>query len=604
MSASTPPPLPLAPPPSPRIKRSQTSMGWRRWVPGLSAIRQYKIAWLRHDIGAGLALTAVLLPVGIAYSVASGVPAISGLYATIFGLLAYALFGPSRMLVLGPDSSLVALILGIVLPLSAGDSQHAMALAGMLALVSGSLCVLAGTARLGFITELLSKPIRYGYMNGIALTVLVSQLPALFGFTVKGDGLLNEVRAFVAAVLAGRTNGAALALGIGTLVMIGLLRRSRRVPGVLLAVVTATVSVTALNLATRFGVAVLGPLPRGLPTLAVPSINTGDIVPVLLGGFAIALVSFADTSVLSRTYAARIGDKIDANQEMVGLGAANLVAGLFQGLPISASASRTPVAEAAGAKTQLTGVVGALTVAALLLAAPNLLRNLPTAALAGVVMASAIALIEVADLRRIYRIQRWEFWLSMLCLAGVAFLGAIPGIGLAIAIAVIEFLWDGWRPHSAVLGRVDGVKGYHDISRYPESRQVPGLVLFRWDAPLFFANAEFFRNRVMAAVESSPTPVNWLVVGAEPITSIDVTSADTLDELDHNLAKAGIRLCIAEMKDPVKDKLKRFGLFSQFGEDRFFATVGEAVSCYLKAHAVDWVDWEDEVRDLDGAASS
>jgi MFS superfamily sulfate permease-like transporter len=192
--------------------------------------------------------------------------------------------------------------------------------------------------------------------------------------------------------------------------------------------------------------------------------------------------------------------------------------------------------------------------------------------------------------------QRWEFWLSMLCLAGVAVFGAIPGIALAIAIAVMEFLWDGWRPYSAVLGRVDGVKGYHDISRYPESRQVPGLVLFRWDAPLFFANAELFRDRVMMAVESSPTQVSWLVVGAEPVTSIDVTSADTLDELDHTLAKAGIRLCIAEMKDPVKDKLKRFGLFSQFGEDRFFATIGEAVSCYLKVHAVDWVDWEDQAK--------
>jgi MFS superfamily sulfate permease-like transporter len=213
-----------------------------------------------------------------------------------------------------------------------------------------------------------------------------------------------------------------------------------------------------------------------------------------------------------------------------------------------------------------------------------------------VVIASAIALIEVADLRRIYRMQRWEFWLSMLCLAGVAVFGAIPGIALAIAIAVIEFLWDGWRPYSAVLGRVDGVKGYHDISRYPESRQIPGLILFRWDAPLFFANAELFRDRVMMAVESSPTQVNWLVVGAEPVTSIDVTSADTLDELDHTLAKAGIRLCIAEMKDPVKDKLKRFGLFSQFGEDRFFATLGEAVGCYLKAHAVDWVDWEDQAN--------
>ncbi|MCT0211895.1 STAS domain-containing protein [Synechococcus sp. CS-1333] len=549
-------------------------------------------------------MTAVLVPVGIAYAVASGVPAVCGMYATIFGLLAYALFGPSRMLVLGPDSSLVALILGIVLLLSAGDSQRAMALAGMMALVSGSLCVLAGTARLGFITELLTKPIHYGYMNGIALTVLVSQLPALFGFTVKGDGLLNEAWGFMAAVLAGRTNGAALVVGIGTLVMIGLLRRSRRVPGVLLAVVAATVSVTVLNLATRFDVAVLGPLPRGLPALVVPSIHTGDIVPVLFGGFAIALVSFADTSVLSRTYASRIGDTIAANQEMVGLGAANLVAGLFLGLPISASATRTPVAEAAGAKTQLTGVVGAMTVAALLLAAADLLRNLPAAALAGVVIASAIALIEVADLRRIYRIQRWEFWLSMLCLAGVAYLGAIPGIGLAIAIAVIEFHWDGWRPHSPVLGRVDGVNGYHDISRYPESCQVPGLVLFRWDAPLFFfANAELFRDRVMTVVESSQTCVNWLVVGAEPVTSIDVTAADTLDELDHTLATAGIRLCMSEMKDPVKDKLKRIGLFSQFGEERFFATVGEAVSSYLKAHAVDWVDWEDEAKGPAGAAS-
>ncbi len=603
MSASVPPPSPLDPSPNPRIKRSKAPTGWRSWVPGLSAIGQYRIAWLRHDIAAGLALTAVLLPVGIAYAVASGVPAICGLYATISGLLGYALFGPSRILVLGPDSSLVALILGIVLPLSAGDSQRAMALVGMLALVSGSLCVLAGIARLGFITELLSKPIRYGYMNGIALTVLISQLPALFGFTVRGNGLLIEAQAFVAEVLAGRTNGVALALGVGTLLMIGFLRRNRRFPGVLLAVVAATVIVSALNLATRFGVTVLGPLPRGLPSLAVPSVSTGDIVPVVLGGFAIALVSFADTSVLSRTYATRIGDRIDANQEMVGLGAANLVAGLFQGLPISASASRTPVAEAAGAKTQLTGVVGALTVAGLLLAAPNLLRNLPTAALAGVVMASAIGLIEVADLRRIYRIQRWEFWLSMVCLSGVAVFGAIPGIGLAIAIAVVEFLWDGWRPHSAVLGRVDGVKGYHDISRYPESRQVPGLVLFRWDAPLFFANAELFRDRVMTAVASSPTQVNWLVVGAEPVTSIDVTSADTLDELDHTLAKDGIMLCFAEMKDPVKDKLKRFGLFSQFGDNRFFATIGESVSSYLKVHSVDWIDWEDQDQTIANVAS-
>ena len=566
-----------------------------RWLPGLHTLRHYELAWLRHDVVAGLALTAVLIPVGIAYAVASGVPAISGLYATIFGLLAYALFGPSRVLVLGPDSSLVALILAVVLPLSAGDPQRAMALAGMMAVVSGLLCIAAGAARLGFITELLSKPIRYGYMNGIALTVLISQLPSLFGFSVEAQGTLDRTRAFALALLAGQTHAASLALGASTLAVIWLLKRSQRLPGVLIAVVGATLMVSVLDL-TSTGVRVLGSLPQGLPGLAFPAITSADLVPVLLGGLAVALVSFADTSVLSRTYAARAGAYVNPNQEMVGLGAANLAAGLFQGFPISASSSRTPVAAAAGARTQLTGIVGAVAVAALLMAAPNLLRNLPTAALAAVVIASAIMLVEISDLRRIYRIQRWEFWLSIGCMAGVAILGAIPGIGLAILVAVIEFLWDGWRPHSAVLGRVDGIKGYHDITRYPDARIVPGLVLFRWDAPLFFANAELFRDRVLDAVAASPTPVQWLVVGAEPITSVDVTAADVLDELDDALHAAGIDLCFAELKDPVKDKLKRFGLFSRLGEKRFFATVGQAVSAYLDTHAVEWVDWEDRVK--------
>ena len=592
MSDSTPP---FAPPEHARLARPGPATGWLRWLPGLLALRHYQMAWLRHDLVAGLVLTAVLVPVGIAYAVASGLPAISGLYATIFGLLTYALFGPSRVLVLGPDSSLVALILGVVLPLSGGDPQRALALAGMMAVVSGVLCIATGSARLGFVTELLSKPIRYGYMNGIALTVLVSQLPALFGFSVRGDALLDKTLAFGEAVLTGRTNGAALLLGLGTLAVIFGLKRSKRLPGVLIAVVGATVAVAALDLSTRAGVSVLGALPQGLPALAFPLITHSDIFPVLLGGLAVALVSFADTSVLSRVYAARAGTFVDPNQEMVGLGVANLAAGIFQGFPISASASRTPVAEAAGAKTQLAGIVGAIAVAGLLLVAPSLLRNLPTATLAAVVIASAIALIEIRDLRRIYRIQRWEFWLSMVCMAGVAVLGAIEGIALAIVIAVIEFLWDGWRPHFAVLGRVDGVKGYHDITRYPDARIIPGLVLFRWDAPLFFANAELFRDHALDAVAASPTPVRWLVVSAEPVTSVDVTAADVLEELDHTLCAAGIELCFAEMKDPVKDKLKRFGLFSTLGEQRFFATLGQAVSDYLKATQVPWVDWDDRV---------
>src|SRR5207342_2275260 len=317
----------------------------------------------------------------------------------------------------------------------------------------------------------------------------------------------------------------------------------------------------------------------------------GDIVPVLIGGCAIALVSFADTSVLSRAYAARLGTRVDPNQEMVGLGAANLATGFFQGFSISSSASRTPVAEAAGARTQLTSVVGALAIAILLLIAPNLLQHLPTAALAAVVIAAAIGLLEITDLKRIYRIQRWEFWLSIVCFVGVAVLGVIPGIGLAIVIAVIEFLWDGWRPHSAVLGRAEGVKGYHDITRYPDARQIPGLVLFRWDAPLFFANAEFFKARVLDAVAKSPTPVRWLVVAAEPVTSVDVTAGDTVAELDETLHAQGIEFCFAELKDPVKDKLKRFGLLSQVGERYFFPTIGAAVSSYLEVNNVEWEDW-------------
>jgi MFS superfamily sulfate permease-like transporter len=362
----------------------------------------------------------------------------------------------------------------------------------MMAVVSGIVCILAGAARLGFITELLSKPIRYGYMNGIALTVLISQLPKLFGFSIEGDGPLRKLWAIAEAVLGGRANWTAFAVGSGTLAVIFLLKDRKRIPSILIAVVGATAVVGALDLAARADVSVLGPLPRGLPAFAIPWITYSDIVPVLIGGWAVALVSFADTSVLSRAYAARTKTNVDPNQEMVGLGAANLAAGFFQGFPISSSSSRTPVAEAAGARTQLTGVVGALAVALLLLAAPNLLQDLPAAALAAVVIAG---LIEITDLIRIFRIQRWEFWLSIVCLVGVAVFGAIPGIGLAVVIAVIEFLWDGWRPHSAVLGRAEGVRGYHDITRYPNARQIPGLVLFRWDAPLFFANAEFFKER-------------------------------------------------------------------------------------------------------------
>ena len=562
--------------------------GWMRWLPGLQMLRRYEVAWLPNDLMAGLVLTTMLVPVGIAYAVASGVPGIYGLYATIVPLLAYALFGPSRILVLGPDSSLAAVILAVVLPLSAGDPMRAVTVASLMAVVSGLVCILIGVMRLGFVTELLSKPIRYGYMNGIALTVLISQLPKLFGFSIDSEGPVRDLLQIVESILGGKANWTAFTVGAVTLAVILLLKPWKKIPGLLIAVVGATIAVGVFGLDASAGVKVLGPLPQGLPSFVLPWIGLADLPQVVIGGCAVAMVSFADTSVLSRTYAAKTRTHVDPNQEMIGLGAANLAAGLFQGFPISSSSSRTPVAEAAGSKTQLTGVVGAIAVAMLVLLAPNLLKDLPNSALAAVVIAAAIGLFEFNDLRRIFRIQRWEFWLSIVCFVGVAVFGAIPGIGLAILIAVLEFLWDGWRPHYALLGRVDGIRGYHDIKRYPDARLIPGLLMFRWDAPLFFANAELFHQRLLEAVASSPTPVRRIIVSAEPVTSIDVTSADMLTELVRALHASDIELRFAEMKDPVKDKLKRFELFDRFGAEHFYPTLGAAIDAYLEEHSVDW----------------
>jgi high affinity sulfate transporter 1 len=576
-------PMPSSGGPSARPDRAP-SAGWARWLPGLQLLRRYPATWWRHDLAAGLVLTTMLVPVGIAYAVASGLPGIHGLYATIAALLAYALFGPSRIMVLGPDSSLAALILAVVLPASAGDPARAVALAGAMAIAVGLICIGAGLSKLGFVTELLSTPIRYGYMNGIALAVIISQLPKLCGISIHAEGPPAQALAFARALWGGQLNPAAFALGAGALALILVLKRWPRMPGMLIAVGGATALVAAFDLDGRHGVAVLGALPQGLPALSLPWIGIADLWPVLGGALAVALVAFADTSVLSRSYAQRQRSAVDPNQEMVALGAANLAVGLFQGFPISSSSSRTPVAEAAGARSQMTGAVGAVAVAALLLLAPDLLQRLPYSALAAVVVASVIGLIEWRDLQRIRRIQAWEFWLSVGCSAGVLLLGAIEGIALAIVVSVIEFLWDGWRPHSAVLGRVDGVDGYHDVQRHPEAQRIDGLVLLRWDAPLFFANAEWFERVVRDTIAASPTPVRWLVVAAEPVTSVDVTAADMLRALDCSLQEQGIELCFAEMKGPVKDKLKRFGLFSHFGQQTFFATVDDAVRAYRAAH--------------------
>jgi high affinity sulfate transporter 1 len=572
--------------------------GLERWVPGLRTLREYQRSWLASDLMAGLVLTALLVPVGMGYAQAAGLPPITGLYATIVPLVAYAIFGPSRVMVLGPDSSLAAVIAAVILPLGGDDPEAAVALAGALAVITGLIILVAGIARLGFVTELLSRPVQLGYLYGIAVTILVGQLPRLCGFSIEGRGLLTEIRDFAQGVADGQVNRAALAVGLAGIVVILVLRRFwRTVPGVAVAVVVGIAAVALFDLEAE-GVKVVGVLPEGLPTLAIPAVNLADLGALFSGALGIALVAVADTTVLSQSLAAQRDETVDPDQELRALGVANVASGLFQGFAISSSSSRTPVAVSAGARSQLTPLVGAVAITLLLVFAPGLLRDLPLPMLAAIVITAAIGLIDVAAVRRLYRVRRSEFVLWLAAFAGVALLGVLVGIFAAILLSLADFVRRAWRPHDAVLGRVDELKGYHDITRYPSARQVPGLLLYRFDAPLFFANAAYFRRRVRGLVAEATQPVRWVVVAAEPITDIDTTAADTLGQLLKELRQQQVTLAFAELKDPVKDRLQRYGLYEAIGPDHFFPTIGTAVDAYVTATGTTWVDWEERATPL------
>jgi len=547
-----------------------------------------------NDVVAGLVLTAVLIPVGMGYAEASGVPAIHGLYATIVPLIAYALLGPSRIMVLGPDSTLAAVIAALILPLAQGSVERAVALSAMLALLSGGFLMLIALARLGIMADLFSKPIRIGFLNAIALTVMVGQLPKVLGFSVKGDGLIDKVVLMIQGVAQGRVNAVALGIGASSLALILLVRHWRPVwPGVLLAVVVATALSAWFDWGQTAHIVVLGPMPQGLPALTLPWVAWSDVLHLMPGAAIIALLSFADTSVLSRALAVRGRYRVNQNQEMLALGLANIAAGLFQGFSISSSASRTPVAESAGSRTQVTGLVGALAICLLLVFAPRLLMHLPGALLGAVVMSACLSFVDVRGMLGLYRQRRVEFLLSVISFLGVAFVGVIEGIVIAIVLACLVLVWNAWHPHFAVLVRVDGRKGYHDVKRHPEGRFVPGLVLFRWDAQLFFANAEIFHQQVQKAVDQSATPVHWVIVAADAISDIDITAADSLMDLHQELAQRQVQLHFAGLKGPVKDRLAGYGLQALLDPERLAPTLGRAVNVYRETHVVDWKDWDE-----------
>jgi high affinity sulfate transporter 1 len=560
--------------------------GLGRWLPGLALLRSVRRGSLRRDVVAGAVLAALLVPQGMAYGELAGVGAINGLYATLVPLAVYFLIGPSRILVLGPDSAVSPLVAAAIVPLAAGDAAGRVALASLLAIVVGGLMFAGGLTRFGFVTELLSLPVRLGYLAGIAATVIVAQLPQLFGFSVHAESFILGVRDFVRGL--DETNGTALAIGLGSLaVILGLRRLAPRLPGVFFAVVGATTTVAVFGLADD--VPVVGTIPAGLPAFALPDVSLGDFKTLIPAAVGIAFVAFTDTSILSRSYAARLHQEVDQNRELAVLGVANMATGLFQGFPISSSSSRTAVAEDVGARSQVAGLAGAAVLALVLLVLTGLVEDLPLSCLAAIVMVAVVGLIDVPALRRLDRWRRSEFLLAMVAFAGVALLGVLWGVGIAIAVSLLNFIRRAWRPHDAVLGRVDNLKGYHDTERHPEGRRIPGLVLYRFDAPLFFANADYFRERIRA-IGRTQRP-RWIVVAAEPITDIDATAGETLRALNEELRAAGIALAFAELKDPVRDRLRQYGLTDEI--DRFYPTIGVAVAAYLEATGVDWRDWED-----------
>jgi high affinity sulfate transporter 1 len=551
----------------------EPSSAIERTVPGLVALRTYERRWLRSDLVAGVVLAAILVPQGMAYAELAGLPAVNGLYTTIACLVGYALMGPSKILVLGPDSSLGPLIFAAITPLviAGDDPATAIALAGMLAILVGLIEIGLGAGKLGFVADLLSSEVQVGYMNGLAITIIVGQLPKLSGFSTDADSFVEEVREFVTNF--DQRDATALAVGIVTLAVLLILPRiTKKIPAVLVAVVGATVATAIFG----FDIGTVGTLPEGLPTPEVPWTNVGDLVPLLVAAIGITLVSLTDTIALSTSFNARRGEPVKPNQEMIGIGSANIAAGFFQGFAISSSSSRTAVAEQSGAKSQLTGLVGAGVVVLLLVFFNGLLADLPNSALAAVVIAAALSLADFRVLAQVWKVRRSAVVLSIIASAGVIFLGVLEGILVAVVLSILLFFQRNWWPHGEVLGRVPGRDGWHSDSQGNGLVERPGAVVFRWEAPLFFANSGMFADQVRELVQERRPA--WVILQCEAITDIDVTAAGVLKRLDHELNAKGVHLAFVELRTRLRDLVHDYGLYEELDRDHFYNSIEEALA--------------------------
>ncbi|MGW0877214.1 SulP family inorganic anion transporter [Streptomyces sp. NPDC002740] len=552
---------------------------WGRPVPGLVALLGYRRAWLTGDLLAGLTVAAYLVPQVMAYADVAGLPPVTGLWAILPALALYAVFGSSRLLSVGPESTTALMTAAVVAPLAAGDAGRYASLAAALAVTVGLLCLVARAVRLGFLADLLSRPVLIGYLAGVALIMMVDQLPKLTGVRTTGAEFFPQVWSFL--VHLPDADPATFVFSAVVLVFLFVTARyAPAVPGPLVAFVLGTAAVAVLDLDGRYGLKVIGEVPAGLPSLAVPDLS--ELPDLVLPALGVLLVAYTDFILTARAFADRDdeGPGLDADQEFLALGAANLGAGALHGFPVSSSASRTALASSAGARSQAYSLVAGAVVLAVLLFLSPLLARTPSAVLGALVVYAAVRMIDLAGFRRLAHFRRRELLLALGCLVGVLTLDILYGVIVAVGLSVAELLTRVARPHDAVEGLVPGVAGMHDVDDYPQARTIPGLLVYRYDSPLFFANAEDFRHRALTAVDEQTDSVRWFVLNTEANVEVDITALDAVDELRRELTRRGIVFALARVKQDLLDDLEAYGLTDTVGEDLMFPTLPTAVAAY------------------------
>jgi high affinity sulfate transporter 1 len=551
---------------------------WSECAPGLTQFRGYQRAWLRGDVLAGVTVAAYLVPQVMAYATVAGLEPVAGLWAALAPLAVYAVLGSSRQLSVGPESTTSLMTASALAPIVAGDPARYAALAALLALLVGGICLFGGFIGLGFLANLLSKPVLVGYMTGVAFVMIGSQLGKLSKVKVSGDEFLDYVRSFIAGMSAVHWPTVVLSMSVLALLLV-LDRVVPRAPVALIGVLAATAVVTVFSL-DEHGIAVIGQIPAGLPAPGLPQVSMHDLAALLLPSVGVAIVAFSDNVLTARSFASRHHQEIDANAELRALGVSNAAAGLTNGFPVSSSGSRTALGDAVGSRTQLYSLITLLSVLAVMLFARGVLASFPMAALGALVVYAALRLIDVPGFKRLARFRRSEFILAIATTVAVLGIGVLYGVLVAVGLSILELLRRVAHAHDGILGFVPGIAGMHDIDDYPEAKPVPGLVVYRYDAPLCFANAEDFRERALAAVEESPTPVEWFVLNSEANVEVDLTALDALDQLRAELAQRGIVFVMARVKQDLRDALRAAGLIDKIGEDRIFMTLPTAVESY------------------------